>query len=158
MFLVLSLKNAKRCILPCVLSGPWLYARFTASPATKREQIYLGTHFPATAEQVFTASPSCRGASARRQKRDFYLAWSSTACLEICVCVYWCEVKKKKKKVLSVGWRMLSFQTCEKKITFFLLSKNVLKSFTQIRSNKIFHSWHAECQCPLETLRNFVWS
>lgn len=73
MFLVLSLKNVKWCISLCVFSRPELYARFTASPAMKWEQIYLGNHFSAMAEQVLTASSSCRVVSALWQKRGDFI-------------------------------------------------------------------------------------
>lgn len=154
MFLILSLKNVKWYILLCVFSRPTLYARFTACPATKREQIYLGTYFPAAAEEVFTASSSCRVISALRQKQWFYPAWSGTLCFVLCLCVCVCMLmrtfeKKKWRKNICLLVEVVVL------LKLFFAFKNVLKSF------RSFHfllydipseRWHIDHQCPVKTL------
>lgn len=96
-------KNVKWCILCWEISRPELYARFTASPAMKWKQIYLGTHCLATAEQVFPAASSCQLVSTLWQKSDFFyfiffnLAWSYSR-----FCVFWCEFLKQVRKKITL--------------------------------------------------------
>lgn len=57
-----------------------------SEPATKWEQIYLGTPFLATAEQVFTASSVAVSEFLQDDKNRFYLV-SVCVCVSVCISV-----------------------------------------------------------------------